>query len=106
MATERNWRWRCIHCGTEGWQVMSKQGEIPTHARPDNRDCRKALAYRVVSRDVTNDDIWAAARGLRMYAKDKSELLAMAAYHSTIDVFASKVIVEAARQVAATKREG
>ena len=37
----KNWRWTCHHCKSEGWQVISKQGEIPQHDRPDGRNCKK-----------------------------------------------------------------
>jgi hypothetical protein len=56
-------------------------------------------------RDVTTDDIWAAARGLGMFSKSKAELLEIAEQHKSESLFASCVIRAAALQVAATKRD-
>ena len=41
-STSRNWRWTCNECGTQGWQVIERQGEIPQHDRPDGRQCLKS----------------------------------------------------------------
>ena len=59
-------------------------------------------------RAIEASDLWAAVRGLGMYRMTRAELLTLAAEHDPLvnvgrDAFASRVIVEAARQVAATK---
>jgi hypothetical protein len=61
------------------------------------------------TRDITNSDLWSAIRGLGMYGMTRDELIALAVEHERLsnvgrDAFASRVIAEAARQVAATKR--
>jgi hypothetical protein len=56
------------------------------------------------NRPITNADLWAAIRGLGMGRMDKDELLKLAADHADKPLFASQVIAEAARQVAATRR--
>ena len=32
-------RWRCPHCGTEGWDSARTRVPQRDHARPDGRDC-------------------------------------------------------------------
>lgn len=59
-------------------------------------------------RTITNDDLWAAIRGLGLYRRTRDELLQLIADHKPLtavgrDAFASAVIVEAARQVLVTK---
>ena len=60
-------------------------------------------------RDITNDDLWAAVRGLGMYGKTYDELELLAHEHEMLvdvgrDAFASRVIAKAAREVMAWKR--
>lgn len=61
-------------------------------------------------REITNDDLWSAIRGIGMYGMTKAELLTLMHQHSVAfkrdGMFASAVIAKAAQQVAATKREG
>lgn len=59
-------------------------------------------------RKIENDDLWSAIRGLSMYRMTREELKDLIANHEPLcavgrDAFASAVIVEAARQVLATK---
>lgn len=42
MSKIKNWRWKCKYCKSEGWEVITKQGKIPQHDRPDGRDCKKS----------------------------------------------------------------
>ena len=56
------------------------------------------------SRDITNDDLWSAIRGLGMYRKSNEELQALIAEHKDSGMFAGRVIAGAARQVLAAKR--
>lgn len=55
-------------------------------------------------RKIENSDIWAAARGLRMFSSAPSELHALVRQHAQNELFASQVIAEAARQALAVKR--
>jgi hypothetical protein len=55
------------------------------------------------TRRITNDDIWSASRGLRMWSRPLAELDKLAETHDGIDAFASRVIVLAARQVKAAR---
>ncbi|HEX5315501.1 MAG TPA: hypothetical protein VFX22_02525 [Candidatus Kapabacteria bacterium] len=55
-------------------------------------------------RRIDNSDIWAAVRGLGMYAMSKDQLLRLADSHKDNPLFASRVIETAARQVAAGKQ--
>ena len=44
---QRQWRWRCRGCGTEGWAHIHTQGDTPSHDRPDGRRCMLSQeAYR------------------------------------------------------------
>ena len=53
----------------------------------------------MTARDITTDDIWSAARGLRMFAQTPEALDAIIAAHQPIRLFTSRVIVRAALQV-------
>lgn len=58
-------------------------------------------------RAVTNDDLWAAIRGIGMWSMSRGELIALRQQHvGMVDVFASRVIAEAARQVLETRAFG
>jgi hypothetical protein len=57
----------------------------------------------MTDRKIEAGDLWAAVRGLGMYRMTRGELLTLAAEHASNPMFASRVIAEAARQVAATK---
>lgn len=49
---------------------------------------------------VTNDDLWSAIRGLGMWSMERGELVSLRQLHvGNTEVFASRVISEAARQV-------
>lgn len=50
-------------------------------------------------RAVTNDDLWSVIRGLEMSSMSNDELREMRQRHVGIQLFASRVIAEAARQV-------
>ena len=50
-------------------------------------------------RAITTDDIWAATRGLQLFSMDRDELRQTFLAHRGKDVFASRVIAEAAWQV-------
>jgi len=54
-------------------------------------------------RAITNDDLWACIRGLRMARMTREELGELIARHKKLagTMFASAVIVEAATQMAA-----
>jgi hypothetical protein len=54
-------------------------------------------------RAIRNDDIGAAVRGLGMFRKSIDELIALYNEYKDGSVFASKVIAEAAKQVALAK---
>jgi len=54
-------------------------------------------------RASTNDDLWSAIRGLGMFSKSVDRLIALYNEHKDNPNFASKVIAEAAKQVAITK---
>jgi hypothetical protein len=54
-------------------------------------------------RALTNDDLWSAIRGLGMFSKSVDQLIALYNEHKDNPNFASKVIAEAAKQVAITK---
>jgi hypothetical protein len=54
-------------------------------------------------RPITNDDLWSAIRGLGMYRMERAELTALVEHHGNVDLFASRVIAEAARQVLAAR---
>lgn len=54
-------------------------------------------------RALTNDDLWSAVRGLGMFRKSIDELITLYNEHKGKEAFASKVIAEAAKQVAVTK---
>lgn len=58
-------------------------------------------------REITNDDLWAAIRGLGMFNMTKCELIDLQRAHVAIfkrdGMFASAVIAKAAQQVASTK---
>jgi hypothetical protein len=56
-----------------------------------------------ITRHIDTSDLWAAVRGLRMYAMTRKELLELAEQHKGNSLFASRVIETAARQVAASK---
>jgi len=55
-------------------------------------------------RDITNDDLHSAIRGLGMWGMSVDELDALIEAHVTQTLFASRVIAEAARQVLAWRR--
>lgn len=58
----------------------------------------------MADRTIENGDLWAAIRGLGLTRKTDEELQALIAAHGKPDaLFASKVIVAAARQVMAAK---
>lgn len=52
-------------------------------------------------REISNDDLWSAIRGIGMTRKTDGELRELISLHSGKDAFASQVIAEAARQVIA-----
>lgn len=52
--------------------------------------------------DFTNDDLWAAVRGLRMNSMTVAELDRLVEQHRRSPLFASRVIAEAARQMRVT----
>lgn len=52
----------------------------------------------MISRKITNDDLWSAIRGIGMYRMTRGELTDLIARHNKIPAFASRVIVEAAQQ--------
>jgi hypothetical protein len=54
-------------------------------------------------RALTNDDLWSAVRGLGMFRKNTDQLIYLYNEHKDKEAFASKVIAEAAKQVAITK---
>lgn len=55
-------------------------------------------------RPITNADLWAAIRGVRMMRMSHEERDALIVAHRDNQLFASRVIVEAARQVNAMGR--
>jgi hypothetical protein len=57
----------------------------------------------MIDHKIEASDLWAAVRGLGLYRHTKDELHALAAEHAGNPMFASQVIAEACRQVAATK---
>ncbi len=57
----------------------------------------------VSARQIENADLWSAIRGLRLMQKSPSELSEIEKAHKKIDAFASRVIVEAVRQVRVVK---
>ena len=58
----------------------------------------------MVERTMTTDDVNTAARALSMWRKAPRELDEIAIEFEAHDAFTSKVIAEAARQVAAARR--
>ena len=58
----------------------------------------------MTAQDITTDDIWSAARGLRMFAQTPEALDAIIDAHQPIPLFTSLVIVQAALQVRDAKR--
>jgi hypothetical protein len=57
----------------------------------------------MTERAIDNSDLWAAIRGLRMYRMSRDELIELHDEHCNSPLFASRVIAEAALQVACTK---
>ena len=55
-------------------------------------------------RKITNDDMWAAIRGLRMNGMDYDELTKLANEYRNSPDFAGRVIAKAADQYATIKR--
>ena len=55
-------------------------------------------------REITNDDIWAAIRGLGMAGMEYDELTKLAAEYCNSPDFAGQVIAKAADQYARIKR--
>lgn len=55
-------------------------------------------------REITNADLWAAIRGLRMARMTIAELATLEAEHRGNPLFASQVIAKAANQYAAIKQ--
>lgn len=54
----------------------------------------------VPDRPIAEDDVAAAARGLRLSRMSRAELVALEREHTAKPVFASRVIAEAARRAA------
>lgn len=57
-------------------------------------------------RAIHNDDLWAAIRGHAMFRMDNWELRDLRQRHIGNDLFASRVIAEAARQVLEIRARG
>ena len=55
-------------------------------------------------REITNNDMWAAIRGLRMAGMSLDELRMLADEHRQNPLFASQVVAKAADQYAVIKR--
>lgn len=51
------------------------------------------------TRTIEPDDLWSAVRGLGLHSKTADELQALIDHHGQSEMFASKVIAEAAQQV-------
>jgi hypothetical protein len=56
-----------------------------------------------MERAIDNSDLWAAIRGLGMHGMTRDELIELRGEHCNSAHFASRVIAEAALQVACTK---
>lgn len=54
-------------------------------------------------REITNDDMWSAIRGLRMWGRATEDLKALIAEHAPNPLFASQVIAKAATQILSTR---
>ena len=59
------------------------------------------------TRAVTNADLWAAIRGNAMFGLSNAELIELRQRHvGNTEMFASRVIAEAARQVLELRKSG
>jgi len=109
-------RWRCPgwedNLGKENPTMKRKPTPAQIAARERFAEMARSGAFKrrvrgnpmKKTRRITQDDLNAAARGLRMLSMSPSELDDLAQEFSGKEAFASQVIVLAARQMAAAKR--